>query len=1331
MARLPYASEIYAAAEMWLQNCLIGDMSVFMPEQQLWSIENVRALREAFTGNPIQGEAKFEEKFRQQLQGRPPELALLGAEMLWVLFLFPRKTMLPKRKRELIRLVASWGSLSLGPEHPLLSDAVMGGIGKAGTAFNTQRDRELEGLIDVVIALKLRRKMLPFGPPYSVGEVVDTERRAARRNIRNILLHLMFPNEYERIASSDHKRRAVEAFANLLDKPAVPPTMVAVDRQLYEIRIKLQKRWPARQIDFYNPEILAIWNPPPEPTEGEGRKQARAKTTKQRAHDAEADAVETHQTGQAGGVASEFLDGESANFQTRAAVAAAHHLAHGAHRAQPTPDLFFAAFIALAKRTDYDSPAAEALYAFMSDRSPPDDPARMLLGRYGIGPEFEVPLETSQMWPGPALAPILDAGDRLRTRVGRPTLQPLSPRHILAVLLLPGPHSVAPVLAELGYEPADLRATLFGSLNEWREDYSEWRRILLDVGKGEPAPDVAIYAGFSTDALRVDEAAAITRKDDRLNVMRDVTALAEVLAARDTKPPLAVGLFGDWGTGKSFFMELMRQEIELLGRENPGFYCERVVQVWFNAWHYMESNLWASLASRVFEELSNHLEKKWKVPDERTQLFVQLEQSEGVLAEAVSERAEAKARLEGIQQAVTKRERSLAGAARIAFDTAATALRTDEAVQSRMQEVTKEIGLPDAQKAVEKAAEQGREVLSLGRRIAALAHALRQQPVLLGVGIIVFAAVTGAVAWALSRQWNWRIVPGALAGLSAGLAAARAVVAPVIRQVRSTVGWLEGVVARLRDRAETDRRERELAAQRDLLRLETQEREARARVEALNREIEDLRAGRRLQRFILERHTSAEYRQHLGLVNLIRKDFEKLSQLLLESEKENADSRKAAVETGSEEEKTTAAAEDQAPADDREPEPPTNAGAGDRATSGDDSNPGASTPGGGGKPPAPLPKIDRIVLYIDDLDRCPEDRVVQVLQAVHLLLAFPLFVVVVGVDSRWLLLSLEDHYAALRGTSAGARDDGRGNGKKPEAEWNTTPQNYLEKIFQIPFSLRPMDSGGFSDLVTSLLPIGVEDGEEDGDRNGQGEQRERSGEPRDPDSSGGEQEPPDGEGDADENDEDVDDLDGGDIDPVGEEQEKEEVIPIVVRTNPQGLTVGKRERELIQNLYPLISSPRALKRFTNVYRFLRVQQRGEALARFHGGDGRAGEFEVVALLLGAVVGYPAEAAHLLRAVLANRGRPFWTLVEELGDAGADEDAATRAAVAGRTPPTGEHGRKTLREALLEVRQSVKIGEHSPGVFAEWTREVARFSFQSGRILSFRTADDVEEADDPV
>ncbi|TFI57687.1 hypothetical protein E2493_13640 [Sphingomonas parva] len=82
--------------------------------------------------------------------------------------------------------------------------------------------------------------------------------------------------------------------------------------------------------------------------------------------------------------------------------------------------------------------------------------------------------------------------------------------------------------------------------------------------------------------------------------------------------------------------------------------------------------------------------------------------------------------------------------------------------------------------------------------------------------------------------------------------------------------------------------------------------------------------------------------------------------------------------------------------------------------------------------------IERIIIYIDDLDRCPEKQVVEVLEAVHLLLAFPCFVVVVAVDPQWLKLSLEKQYDQLSRLSGPSAAD------------------YLEKIFQIPFWIRPI-----------------------------------------------------------------------------------------------------------------------------------------------------------------------------------------------------------------------------------------------------------------------------------
>ena len=82
---------------------------------------------------------------------------------------------------------------------------------------------------------------------------------------------------------------------------------------------------------------------------------------------------------------------------------------------------------------------------------------------------------------------------------------------------------------------------------------------------------------------------------------------------------------------------------------------------------------------------------------------------------------------------------------------------------------------------------------------------------------------------------------------------------------------------------------------------------------------------------------------------------------------------------------------------------------------------------------------DRVVLYIDDLDRCTEEQEYNVLQAIHLLQAFPLFVVVVGVDVAWV------ERALAMTTEQGGVD--------ASLSRRQIAARYLEKSFQIAFWL--------------------------------------------------------------------------------------------------------------------------------------------------------------------------------------------------------------------------------------------------------------------------------------
>jgi hypothetical protein len=121
------------------------------------------------------------------------------------------------------------------------------------------------------------------------------------------------------------------------------------------------------------------------------------------------------------------------------------------------------------------------------------------------------------------------------------------------------------------------------------------------------------------------------------------------------------------------------------------------------------------------------------------------------------------------------------------------------------------------------------------------------------------------------------------------------------------------------------------------------------------------------------------------------------------------------------------------------------------------------------------PPLERIVLYIDDLDRCPPRRVVAVLEAVHLMLALELFVVVVvAVDARWLIRSLEYHYRELFSTGDGLVPAPPASSPEADAESGpASPVDYLDKIFQIPYVLAPLPPAAMASYLRSLLPLSI------------------------------------------------------------------------------------------------------------------------------------------------------------------------------------------------------------------------------------------------------------------
>ncbi|MFY2561091.1 P-loop NTPase fold protein [Corallococcus terminator] len=710
---------------------------------------------------------------------------------------------------------------------------------------------------------------------------------------------------------------------------------------------------------------------------------------------------------------------------------------------------------------------------------------------------------------------------------------------------------------------------------------------------------------------------------DLLNIDRDVDALSALIASRTMTPPLSIGVFGEWGSGKSFFMHHLRKRVEeLSGRavksQRPqrevAFY-KNIIQIEFNAWHYAEGNLWASLVEHIFRNLRKRQdEPESDIGKRRDDLLTRLAQREAELlkkqAEVTAKEAEVAQAQQKVgeleQQKESKRaelEQALAEK-RSLLELMPATLKLEEGVQKRATAWLEEAGFS----ALGRTAFELRDALGnaqaelrrSGGFIASLVDKDGANTRLRTPAIILLASLLLSLGLPFVLDWMGK---QNLAGLTAGLTTLTGVMVSATTWLHRQTAWLrkrrEEGEEQLREVAQAieTERNRQLkpldeavqAAKEEVRSIGAAEEQQRAsmakaqdEVLQLKQAIAELSSARLLDKFIENRTGSDDYRKHLGLVALIRRDFEELSRLM---------------EAVNREETT-------------------------------DPN---------------VPVINRIVLYIDDLDRCSEDTVVKVLQAVHLLLAFPLFVVVVGVDSRWVARCLNHTFKDLL-----KQEDAKAmplDAMTPGA----TAYDYLEKIFQIPIWLRPIGEDRRTNMVRGLLAshsieeqsqgakvlelkpgfIAADHGttiasprarDDHAKPTSQGanlapQAAMSHGKPRSSTSSHDTNVP---------------------------QTEQEEL-------NPPGLVISEKELEFIDCLGPLLSpTPRVLKRLANTYRLIKACVPSDRQAEFMGeGHEGASPSQVCLFLLALVTSKPAHARRFLALLDRYRRDPELQTLREL------------------------------------------------------------------------------------
>ncbi|MEA2008165.1 MAG: P-loop NTPase fold protein, partial [Chloroflexota bacterium] len=106
-------------------------------------------------------------------------------------------------------------------------------------------------------------------------------------------------------------------------------------------------------------------------------------------------------------------------------------------------------------------------------------------------------------------------------------------------------------------------------------------------------------------------------------------------------------------------------------------------------------------------------------------------------------------------------------------------------------------------------------------------------------------------------------------------------------------------------------------------------------------------------------------------------------------------------------------------------------------------------------------KKHRLVVFVDDLDRCLPEKAVEVLEAIKLFLDVPGCVFMLGLDDKVIARGIEIKYR-----QAGLTEEETGTDREQRLIEGSL---YLEKIIQLPFQLPPIAQDDMSNFVTGLV----------------------------------------------------------------------------------------------------------------------------------------------------------------------------------------------------------------------------------------------------------------------
>ena len=245
------------ASQHWEEVALLSDGAIFA-QKPVWTLPYLQDLKQHFIDQSDEGDGNFFDNLKRLLDPAKPEVKQLAAEMLWVMYLCPDNIKV-STKHDQIRLVWEWSGEPFPEDSDWVAEDVLVG---AGDTAQGHRQLDFEFFIHMMIAFKSlaeskRDELLSDG--WEFGKWLEQIPECDRRQFRNMIMFLLFPDDFEHIFASTKRKEIVRKITGKTNAQVEKLSALEIDREFLNIRRKKEKEHNTKYLDFFAPPLNKLW----------------------------------------------------------------------------------------------------------------------------------------------------------------------------------------------------------------------------------------------------------------------------------------------------------------------------------------------------------------------------------------------------------------------------------------------------------------------------------------------------------------------------------------------------------------------------------------------------------------------------------------------------------------------------------------------------------------------------------------------------------------------------------------------------------------------------------------------------------------------------------------------------------------------------------------------------------------------------------------------------------------------------------------------------------------------------------------------------------------